>query len=60
MSDQYETLVAPTDATNGIKLPRIASSASEIRAHQTEGAEDTSAKASFDYEAAAQRAPGEF
>lgn len=40
--------------------PKIVSSSAAIKANAVEGSTETSAKPSFDYEAAAQRAPGEF
>ena len=60
MSEQFETLAQPVDPTNGPKAPKVASAASEQKAFAVEGTEPTTARPSFNYEAAAQRAPGEF
>ena len=53
-------LAQPTDATNGIPAPKIASSAAEIRANQTEFAEETSEKPSYDAASAIARRPSEY
>jgi hypothetical protein len=53
-------LVRPTDATFGIEEPAIVSASAAQNANRVEGAEETSEKPSFDFEAAAARRQSEF
>lgn len=53
-------LVPAVDPTNGAPAPKVVSASAAQKANAVEGSTETSAKPSFDYEAAAQRAPGEF